>query len=116
MTPKQTITKARSVPIDTSSPRRPIGKKPATAAATTPVTIVVTYGVWNRGCTGPNTEACRPSCDIEREMRGFALSTTRTTDAERASALTVRRTHGERVCRAEESAVKIGCDMLTAVY
>ncbi len=42
--PPQTITKASNVPIETSSPSSPIGKNPATAAATVPVRIVVTYG------------------------------------------------------------------------
>ena len=41
ITPKHTITNASSVPIETNSPSKPIGKKPATAAATTPVTMVV---------------------------------------------------------------------------
>lgn len=39
--PTQTITKASNVPIDTSSPNKPIGKSPAKKAAKLPVTIVV---------------------------------------------------------------------------
>ena len=41
-TPPHTITNASSVPIETSSPSNPMGKNAATAAATVPVTIVVT--------------------------------------------------------------------------
>ena len=61
---------ANSVPIDTSSPSRSIGKKPASTAATTPVTMVVMYGVRKRGCTLPNTGGNSPSRDIEKKMRG----------------------------------------------
>ena len=42
ITPRHTITNASSVPIETSWPSRSIGKTPATRAATTPVTMVVT--------------------------------------------------------------------------
>ena len=65
MTPPHTITKARRVPIETSSPRRPIGKRPAKNAATVPVTIVVTYGVRKRGWTRPNVAGKSPSRAIE---------------------------------------------------
>ena len=81
MTPTHTMTNASSVPIETSSPSSAIGKKPATTAATTPVMIVVTYGVWNFGCTLPKTGGSRPSRLIEKKMRGWPMSITSTTDA-----------------------------------
>ena len=81
ITPTHTITNASSVPIDTSSPSSAIGKKPATIAATMPVTIVVTYGVWNFGWTLPNTAGSSPSRLIEKKMRGWPRSITSTTDA-----------------------------------
>ena len=43
------MTNASSVPMLTSSPRMPIGVKPAASATTTPVTIVVMCGVRNLG-------------------------------------------------------------------
>ncbi len=43
------MVKARSVPIETSSPRTPIGRTPAINAANRPVMIVVTCGVPNLG-------------------------------------------------------------------
>ncbi len=46
---KQTITKASNVPIETSSPNKPIGKTPAIRAENKPVMIVGTYGVLNFG-------------------------------------------------------------------
>ena len=70
MTPPHTITNASSVPIDTSSPSSPTGRNPATIAAIVPVTIVVTYGVPNFGCTLPNTGGSRPSRAIEKKIRG----------------------------------------------
>ena len=48
MTPMQTTMKATSVPIDTSSPRMPIGSSPAKVAASTPVMAVETCGVETR--------------------------------------------------------------------
>ena len=47
----------------------------------TPVTIVVTYGVPNFGCTLPNTGGSKPSRAIEKKMRGWPMSITSTTDA-----------------------------------
>ena len=46
---RQTIIKARRVPIETSSPRILIGRMPAITIATEPVIIVLTYGVLNFG-------------------------------------------------------------------
>ena len=42
------MTNASNVPIDVSSVIVVIGNSPATTATTTPVTIVVMYGVLNR--------------------------------------------------------------------
>ena len=41
MTPTQTIAKANSVPMLTSSPTMPIGRSPAAIMTTSPVMIVV---------------------------------------------------------------------------
>ena len=43
------MVKARRVPMDTSSPRTPMGRTPAMNAANSPVMIVVTCGVPNLG-------------------------------------------------------------------
>ena len=60
-TPADTIANARSVPIETNSPRMPIGKRPATIIATVPVTIVVMYGVLNFEWTAANFFGSKPS-------------------------------------------------------
>ena len=46
---KHTMVKARRVPMETSSPRTPIGRTPAMNAANSPVMTVVTCGVPNLG-------------------------------------------------------------------
>ena len=84
-TPAHTITNASSVPMLTSWPSRPIGKSPATIAATDPVRIVVMYGVLNFGCTFANTGGSSPSRAIEKNTRGWPMSITSTTDARPAS-------------------------------
>ncbi len=43
------MVKARRVPMETSSPRTPMGRTPAINAANKPVMIVVTCGVPNLG-------------------------------------------------------------------
>src|SRR6476659_9771241 len=47
--PVPTITNAKRVPIETSSPSRLIGTIPARIATTVPVRAVVICGVWNFG-------------------------------------------------------------------
>ena len=63
-TPPHTMTKASSVPMETSSPSRPMGNTPAMTQATAPVMSVATYGVRNLGCTLPNSGGKRPSRDM----------------------------------------------------
>ena len=48
-TPRHTVTKAASVPIDTRCPRMPTGNTPPISAAKTPVTTVPVEGVRKRG-------------------------------------------------------------------
>ena len=65
--------KAISVPIDTSSPRIPIGRQPAKVAASTPVMAVDMCGVLNFGCTAPNNFGSRPSCAMHSQMRACGM-------------------------------------------
>jgi hypothetical protein len=59
-----TTTNAISVPIDTSSPRIVTGSRPATVAATAPVSKVENEGVLNFGWTLRKIGGSRPSRDI----------------------------------------------------
>ncbi len=71
---------ASSVPIETSSPSRPIGSSPATTIATPPVSTDATHGVRKRGWTSPKIDGSRPSRAIVKKMRGWPSSITRITD------------------------------------
>ena len=62
--PAHTMAKASSVPIETSSPSRPMGKTAAMSMATAPVMIWAIQGVRNRGCTELNTGGSKPSLDM----------------------------------------------------
>ncbi len=64
------MVKARRVPMETSSPRTPMGRTPAINAAKRPVTIVVTCGVPNLGWSWANLFGRSPSLAMEKKMRG----------------------------------------------
>src|SRR5712691_1327219 len=63
--PIDTITNAKSVPMDTRLAASRIGRIAAKNATTTPVAIDVMYGVWNFGCTFLTNGGSNPSRDIE---------------------------------------------------
>ena len=87
--PPQTITNASNVPIETNSPKIPIGNKPATIIATEPVKIVVTYGVLNFGCTLLKDAGNSPSLDIEKKILGCPINITKITELKPAIAPTL---------------------------
>ena len=64
------MVKARRVPMDTSSPRTPMGRRPAINEANRPVMIVVTCGVPNLGCSWAKLFGRSPSLAMEKKMRG----------------------------------------------
>ena len=68
-TPAQTITKAISVPIETSSPSTSIGSSPATVAPAAPHTMVVNAGVLKRGSMRSKARGSMPSADMRMRMR-----------------------------------------------
>src|SRR5580693_4209360 len=60
--PTDTTANANSVPVLTSSPTRPIDRKPARTATTAPEPTVETYGVWKRGWIFAAALGSKPSC------------------------------------------------------
>src|SRR5690606_9221694 len=62
--PTQTTTNAKSVPIDTNSPTKLSGIKPAQIETKIPVTMVALCGVWYFGCNWKN-HGSKPSRAIE---------------------------------------------------
>src|SRR5215475_14948198 len=75
-TPAHTMTNARSVPIETSSPSTLIGVKAATVATHRPTRIVEMYGVRNRGWILHAHGGSSPSLDIEKNTRDCPNSIT----------------------------------------
>ena len=77
---------AISVPIDTSSPRIPIGSSPARVAARKPVISVETPGVLKVGWILPNSGGNRPSRDIVSQIRACGMIIVRITEVRPARA------------------------------
>ncbi len=70
MTPRQTRTKAKSVPMLVSSTILSSGEINAKNPTNTPVQMVVTCGVRYFGWMAANFFGSRPSRDIEKKIRG----------------------------------------------
>jgi len=64
ITPAETMMKAASVPMLTSSATEPRGRRLAMAAVTSPTRRVPFTGVRRTGCTLPKTAGSRPSRDM----------------------------------------------------
>ena len=86
ITPIDTSTNAVSVPMLTISSSLPIGVSPATSMAKTPMMIVITYGVWNLGCTLLSTGGSRWSRDIANTTRAAPIISVSTTVVRPATA------------------------------
>src|SRR6476620_9681911 len=71
ITPTQTRIKANRVPMFVKLTISSTVANAAMPPTATPVSIVVTYGVLNRGWTLANTEGSNPSRAIEKKMRGW---------------------------------------------
>ena len=95
MIPTQTMTKASSVPMETNSPKSPIGKRPAKNAAKLPVTMVVICGVLNFEWVFAKLFHNKPSLAIEKNTLDCPKSNTRTTELRPAIApiLIIGRNH-----------------------
>ena len=77
-----------SVPMLVSSPKMSMGRMPPAMAQMTPVMMVVMCGVPKRGWIFAATGGKRPSCAIEKKMRGWPRSMTSMTDERPAMAPT----------------------------
>jgi len=80
------MVKARSVPMETSSPKTPMGRTPAMKAAMSPVITVVMWGVPNLGCNLAKPWGRRPSLAMEKKIRGWPIIITRMTELRPAMA------------------------------
>ena len=79
VTPMHTRTNAKSVPKVVSCTISSMLALPAKNATTLPASQVVTWGVWDVGCTLAAHRGSRPSRAIEKKMRGWpSWKTTRT--------------------------------------
>src|SRR5665213_3401186 len=77
MTPTETSTNAKSVPILERSAKVPISSSPAGRATAKPAIHVATAGVRKRGCTLLNREGRRPSLDMANHTRACPIWKTR---------------------------------------
>ncbi len=80
MTAPQTMVKAINVPVDTSSPRSPIGITPATTAATAPDVTTAKRGVPERGSIEHRRTGNRPSRAMANSNRDRAKIATSTAE------------------------------------
>ena len=74
------MTKASSVPIDTSAAASRTVRNPAGIATATPRTICVMYGVRYVGWILLTKAGRSPSCDMVQNTRAWPMSWTRITD------------------------------------
>ena len=74
------------MPIEVSSPDDADRQDPGGDHHDTPVMIVVIQGVRNRGWIFATTGGSRPSCAIEKKIRGWLRSMTRITEVSPAIA------------------------------
>src|SRR6266581_694396 len=79
-TPAATSTKANNVPILHKSTTSLMLLTPANPATNTPVRIVVTYGVRNRGCTLAAHRGSNPSRAMTNKIRGWPSWKTNSTE------------------------------------
>ena len=107
--------KATSVPIDTSSPRMPIGSKPAKVAASTPVISVAMCGVRNFGCTAPKNFGSRPSCDIVSQMRACGMIMVMITEVSPNSAPQMTQLDSQNSCGCDSRATATGAASLSCL-
>ncbi len=115
-TPMHTTIKATSVPMETSSPRIPMGSSPPKVAASTPVMSVATCGVLNRGCTAPKNCGSRPSCDIVSQMRACGMIMVMMTEVRPASAPQSTQIRSHASCLCASSATGTGAASLSCAY
>ena len=78
--------KAVSVPMLTISSSLPIGVSPATSITITPMTMVITHGVWNFGCTLLSGAGSRWSRDMANTTRLAPIISVSTTVVRPATA------------------------------
>jgi hypothetical protein len=80
ITPAETMMKAASVPMFTSSATAPRGRRLPMAAVTSPTTRVTFTGVRRVGCTFPNAAGSSPSRDIAKMIRVWPKRRTSSTE------------------------------------
>src|SRR5277367_2180868 len=111
----QTTMNATSVPIDTSSPRMPMGRHPANVAASAPVIRVEICGVRNLGCTEPKIFGSRPSCDMVSQMRACGMIMVMITEVSPNSAPQMTQLESHSSCGCDSRATATGAASLSCL-